>query len=126
MGLNYQTVTSTPLRTQAPYPTANNNRQSNRGILFNPNPTCYSYTQAGDTNSNDGYDHLSGDSMSQDTDTNDRISPTGDRDTNGERRSDWQQTHTTGYGTRMTGATGRTGFQNKLSHYPQRNTITCY
>ena len=126
MGLNYQTATSTPLRTQALYPTANNNRQSNRGVLFDPNPTCHSYAQAGDTNSNDGYDHLSGDSMSQDTDTNDRISPTGDRDTNGEQRSNWQQTHTTGYGTRTTRATGRTGFQNELSHYPHRNTITCY
>ena len=64
--------------------------------------------------------------MSQDTDMNDRISPTGNRDTNSERRSNWQQNHTTGYGTRMTGATGHTGFQNELSHYPQRNTITCY
>ena len=99
-GLSYQTVTSTPLRTQAPYPTANNNRQTNRGVLFDPNPTRHSYAQAGDTNSNDGYDQLSGDSMSQDTDMNDRISPTGDRETNGERRNNWQQNQTTGYGTR--------------------------
>ena len=84
IGLSYQTVTSTPLRTQAPYPTADNNRQTNRGVLFNPNPTHHSYTQAGDTNSNNGYDQLSGDSMSQDTDMNDRISPTGDRETNSE------------------------------------------
>ena len=125
-GLSYQTVTSTPLRTQVPYPMANNNRQTNRGVLFDPNPTCHSYAQAGDTNSNDGYDQLSGDSMSQDTDMNDRISLTGDRDTNGERRNNWQQNHTTVYRTRATRATGHTGFQNELSHYPQRNTITCY
>ena len=125
-GLNFQTATSTPLRTQAPYLMTNNNRQPNRGVLFNPNPTRHSYTQAGDTNSNDGYDHLSGDSMSQDTDMNDRISLTDERDTNGERRSNWQQTHTTAYGTCATRTTGHTGFQNEFSHYPQRNTITCY
>ena len=125
-GLNFQTATSTPLRTQAAYLMTNNNRQPNRGVLFDPNPTRHSYAQAGDTNSNDGYNHLSGDSMSQDTDMNDRISPTGDRDTNGKRRSNWQQTHTTAYGTRVTGTTGRTGFPNEFSHYPQRNTITCY
>ena len=125
-GLSYQTVTSTPLRTQAPYPTANNNRQTNRGVLFDPNPTHHSYAQAGDTNSNDGCDQLSGDSMSQDTDMNDRISPTGDRETNGERRNKWQQNQAAGYGTRATGTTGHTGFQNEHSHYPQRSTITCY
>ena len=64
--------------------------------------------------------------MSQDTDMNDRISPTGDRDINGERRNNWQQNHTTVYGMRATGATGHTGCQNELSHYPQRNAITCY
>ena len=120
--LSYQTATSTPLKIQtALYSTASNNRQSNRGVFFDPNPTRHSYAHAGDTHSNDDYDQLSGDSISQDTDTNDRISPT-----NGERRSNWQQTHTTGYGTRTTGTTGRTGFQNELPHYPQRNTITCY
>ena len=125
-GFSYQTITSTPLRTQAPYPTTNQNRQTNRGILFDPNPTCHSYAYAGDTNSNDDYEQLSGDSLSQDTDMNDKISPTGDRDTNGEHRSDWHQTHGTGYGTRVTGTTGRTGFQSEHSQYPPRNTITCY
>ena len=87
---------------------------------------CHSYTHTGDTNSNNGYEQLSGDSMSQDMDMNDRISLTGDRDTNAERRSDWHQNHTTGYGTRTTGTTGCTGFQNEHSQYPQRNTVTCY
>ena len=64
--------------------------------------------------------------MSQDTDMNDRILLTGDRDTNGECRSDWHQNHTTGYGTRVAGTMGHTGFQNEHSQYPQRNTITCY
>ena len=125
-GLGYQAATSTPLRTQAPYPTANHNRQTNRGILFDPNPTRHSYAHAADTNSNDDYEQFSGDSMSHDMDMNDRISPTGDRDTNGEHRNDWHQTHGTGYGTCTTGTTGHTGFQNKHSQYPQRNTITCY
>ena len=66
---------------------------------------------------------MSSDSLSQDTD---RISPTGDRDANSERRNNWQQNHTTGYGTRATGTTGRTGFQGEHPHYPQRNTIICY
>ena len=76
-GFNYQTITSTPLRTQAPYPTtsSNTNRHTSRGVFFDPNPTRHSYTQAGETNSNDDYDQISGDSMSQDTDMNDRISP---------------------------------------------------
>ena len=81
--LGYEAITSTPLREQAPYPTTSN-RQTNRGVLFDPNPTCHSYTQARDSNGSDGYDQLSSDSLSQDTDTNDRISPTGDRDTNSE------------------------------------------
>ena len=83
-GFSYQTITSTPLRMQAPYPMASNNRHTNRGVFFDPNPTRHSYTQAGETNSNDDYNQISGDSMSQDTNMNDRISPTGDRDTNGE------------------------------------------
>ena len=99
-GLSYQTVTSTPLRTQAPYPTASHNRQTNRGVLFDPNPTRHSYAHTGDSNNNNDYEQLSGDSMSQDTDMNDRISPTDERDTNGERRSDWHQNQATGYGTR--------------------------
>ena len=127
-GFSYQTITSTPLRTQAPYPTtsSNTNRHTSRGIFFDPKPTRHSYAQPGETNSNDDYDQISGDSMSQDMDMNDRISPTGDRDTNGKRRSNWQQSQATGYGTHATGGTGRTSFQNEHSHYPQRNTITCY
>ena len=69
--LGYQAATSIPLRTQAPYPTANHNRQTNRGVLFDPNPTCHSYAHAADTNSNDKYEQFSGDSMSHDTDMND-------------------------------------------------------
>ena len=124
--LSYQTVTSTPLRTQAPYPTTSHTRQTNRGVFFDPNPTHHSYAYTGDTNSNDDYEQLSGDSISQDTDMNDRISLTGNRDTNGERRSDWHQSHATGYGTRTTGTTGHTGFPNEHPQYPPRNTITCY
>ena len=74
---------------------ANNHRQTNRGVLFDPKPTRHSYAHTGDTNSNDGYDQLSGNSMSPNTDMNNRISPTGDRDINGERRNNWQQNHTT-------------------------------
>ena len=122
MGLGYEAVTSTPLREQIPYLTTSN-RQTNRGILFDPNPMRHSYAQARDSNGSDGYDQLSSDSLSQDTDTNDRISPTGDRDANSERRNNWQRNHTTGYGTR---ATGHTGFQSEHSHYPPRNTVTCY
>ena len=123
--LGYEAITSTPLREQAPYPTTNN-RQTNRGVLFDPNPTRHSYAQARDSDGSDGYDQLSSDSLSQDTDTNDRISPTGDRDTNSERRNNWQRNHTTGYGTRTTGSSSRTGFQNEHSNHPQRNTVTCY
>ena len=82
-GLGYEAVTSTPLREQTPYPTTSN-RQTNRGVLFDPNPMRHSYAQARDSNGSDGYDQLSSDSLSQDTDTNDRISPTGDRDANSE------------------------------------------
>ena len=62
--------------------------------------------------------------MSQDMDMNDRVSLTGDWDSNGECRDDWHQNQTTG--TRATGPTGCTGFQNEHSQYPQRNAITCY
>ena len=48
----------------------------NRGVLFDPNPTRHSYAYKGNSNSNDDYDQLSGDSVSQDSDLNDRISPT--------------------------------------------------
>ena len=125
-GLGYQAATSTPLRTQAPYAMASHNRQANRGVLFDPNPTRHSYAHAADSNSNDNYEQFSGDSMSQDMEMNDRISPTGNRDTNGEHRNDWHQTHGTEYGIHTTGTTGCTGFQNEHSQYPQRNTITCY
>ena len=124
-GLGYEAVTSIPLREQTPYPTTSS-RQTNRCVLFDPNPTCHSYAQARDTNGSDSYDQLSSDLLSQDTDTNDRISPTGDTDTNSERRNNWQRNHTTGYGTRVTGTTGHTGFQSEHSHFPQRNTVTCY
>ena len=70
-------------------------------------------------NGSDGYDQLSNDSLSQDTDTNDRISPTSDRDTDSERRNNWQRNHTTGYGTRTTGSSSHTSFQNEQSNYPQ-------
>ena len=82
--LSYQTTTSTPLRTQVPYPTTSHTRQTPRGVFFDPNPTRHSYAYTGNANSNDDYEQLSGDSISQDTDMNDRISPTGNRDTNGE------------------------------------------
>ena len=82
--LGYEVITSTPLREQSTYPITSN-RQTNRGVLFDPNPTRHSYTQARDSNGSDGYDQLSNDSLSQDTDTNDRISPTSDRDTDSER-----------------------------------------
>ena len=42
-GLSYQTTTSSPLRTQLPYATQSQNRQTNRGVLFDPNPTHHSY-----------------------------------------------------------------------------------
>ena len=64
--------------------------------------------------------------MSQDTEMNDRISPTSDRGTNSNPRNDWHQGHGTGYGPRATGTSSRTGFQNEHSQYPQRNTITCF
>ena len=37
-GLGYQATTSTPLRTQPPYTTASQNRQSNRGVLLIQTP----------------------------------------------------------------------------------------
>ena len=76
-GLGYEAVTSTPLREQTPYLTTSN-RQTNRGVLFDPNPTHHSYAQVRDSNGSDSYDQFSSDSLSQDMDTNDRISPTGD------------------------------------------------
>ena len=109
--LSYQTTTSTPLRTQVPYPTTSHTRQTPRGMFFDPNPTRHSYAYTGDTNSNDDYERLSGDSISQDTDMNDRILPTDNRDTTGECRNDWQQGRTAGFRTHMTGTTSRTGFQ---------------
>ena len=123
--LGYEVITSTPLREQTAY-LLTSNRQTNRAVLFDPNPTRHSYTQARDPNGSDGYDQLSSDSLSQDNDTNDRISPTSDRDTDSERRNNWQRTHTTGYGNHTTGPTSRTSFQNEQSNYPQRNTVTCY
>ena len=126
--LGYEAITSTPLREQSIYPITSN-RQTNRNVLFDPNPTRHSYTQIRDSqgsNGSDGYDQLSNDSLSQDTDTNDRISPTSDRDTDSERRSNWQRNNTTGYGNRATGSSSRTSFQNEQSSYPQRNTVTCY
>ena len=125
-GLGYQATTSTPLRTQPPYTTASQNRQSNRGVLFDPNPTCHSYAHTMETNSNDGYEQFSNDSMSQDTEMNDRISPTSDRGTNSDPRNDWHQGHGTGYGPHATGTSSHTGFQNEHSQYPQRNMITCF
>ena len=126
--LGYEAITSTPLREQTNYP-IESNRQTNRNVLFDPNPTRHSYAQIGDSqgsNGSDGYDQLSNDSLSQETDTNDRVSPTSDRDTDSERRSTWQRNHATGYGNRTTGASSRTSFQNEQSNYPQRNTVTCY
>ena len=64
--------------------------------------------------------------MSQDTEMNDRISPTSDRGTNNDPRNDWHQGHGTGYGPHATGTSGRTGFQNEHSQYSQRNVITCF
>ena len=66
--LGYEAVTSTPLREQAPYPTTSN-RQTNRAILFDPNPTRHSYAQARDSNGSDGYDQLSSDSFKPGTRT---------------------------------------------------------
>ena len=123
--LGYEAITSTPLREQTAYPTPSN-RQTNRAVLFDPNPTRHSYTQVRDPNGIDGYEQLSNDSLSQDTDTNDRISPTSDRDTDSERRSNWPRNQTTGYGSHTTGASSRTNFQNEQSNYPPRNTVTCY
>ena len=82
-GLGYKAITSTPSENK-PLP-HNKHRQTNSGVLFDPNPTHHSYTQARDSNGSNGYDQLSSNSLSQDTDTNDRISPTGDRETNSER-----------------------------------------
>ena len=125
-GLGYQATTSTPLRTQPPYSTASQNRQLNRGILFDPNPTRHSYAQATETNSNDDYEQFSNDSVIQETERNDRISPTSDRGSNSDHRNDWHQGQGAGHGSRATGTTGRTGFENEHSQYPQRNAVTCY
>ena len=79
-----------------------------------------------ETNSNDRYEQFSNDSMIQDTEMNDRISPSSDRGTDSDPRNDWHQGHGTGYGPRATGATGHTCLQNEHSQYSQRNTITCF
>ena len=99
-------------------PFSKHTRQTPRGVFFDPNPTRHSYAYTGDTNSNDDYERLSGDSISQDTDMNDRISPTGNRDTTGERRNDWQQGRTTGFRNHTTGTTGRSGFPTDQAQFP--------
>ena len=124
--LRYHTTTSTPLKTLAPYSTTSNTRQASRGVLFDPNPTRHSYAYRGNTNSNNDYDQLSGDSVSQGSDINDRISPTGNRDSNGEHRSDWQQGRTTGYGNRTTGTSGHTGFSAEQPQYQPRTPVICF
>ena len=124
--LSYHTTTSTPLKTLAPYSTTSNSRQTSRGVLFNPNPTRHSYAYRGNTNGNDDYDQISGDSVSQDSDINDRISPSGNMHTNGEHRSDWQQGRTTGYGNRTTGTSSRTGLSTEQPQYQPRTPVICF
>ena len=63
---NFHNSTSTqvrgePNRTPTPdaaFQTANQNRQADRGVNFNPNPTRHMYTITMTTNSSDGYDQF--------------------------------------------------------------------
>ena len=125
-GLSYNTTTSTPLKTLAPYSTTNNSRQTGRGVFFDLNPTRHSYVNRGSSSSSDEYDHLSRDSTSQDGDINGRISPNSNMDGNTEHRGEWQQGHTAGYGNHTTGTSSRTSFSNEQPQYQPRVPVICF
>ena len=133
MEFNFHNITSTPLRGESNraqlsdtvFHTANNNRQMNRGVNFNPNPTHHLYSNTSVNNSSDEYTQFSNDSIIQGTEMNNRISLTNAGIINSDN-NEWNQGHTGPYAQHMTGNTGRTCFSNESPPYQQRNPITCF
>ena len=132
---NFYNSTSTPVRgepNRTPTPetgfqTGNQNRQTDRGINFNLLPTRHIYTTTGTTNSSDGYEQFTNDSIIQSAEMNNRKQTTTTNTSGTNHTMDWQMSQHTNDTQPMTTTTGSTALFGDSPTFPnERNSPTCY